>query len=272
MSGDWLELDRAGTRLAVRDFGSKGPPVLLLHGLAGHAEEWSGTAAVLAPRHRMLALDARGHGRSERRPQDVSRAAHIADVAYAIELVAGEPVVLIGQSLGGHAALLVAAKQPALVRALVVAEASPLAAPDPARFAADVAASLGSWPVPFRSRAAAVAFFVGRGWTPTAAEVWADGLDERADGLRPRFDVDVMERTLREAVALDLWAAWERIACPTLVVRGDAGTLAPEVAREMLERLPGARLAELADAGHDVHLDQPEAWSEALRGFLEELT
>jgi pimeloyl-ACP methyl ester carboxylesterase len=266
----WIELERDGVRLACRDFGGRGPPVLLLHGLAGHAEEWGGTAAQLTPRHRVLALDARGHGRSERQPADVSRAAHVADVAFAIERLELGPVALVGQSLGAHAALLVAAEHPRLVRALVVAEASPLAAPDPAAFAASVAGWLAAWPAPFPTREAATAFFAGRGWSALAAAAWVDGLERRHDGWWPRFDAEVMERTLDEAVAQDRWDAWEQIACPTLVVRGEAGTLPPEVAREMAERLPGARCSTLAGAGHDLHLDRPDAWADALRAFLAE--
>lgn len=65
----WSYIQRDGTRLALTDFGGSGPPVLLLHGLAGHAEEWSETASWLTGDHRVFALDLRGHGRSERRPQ-----------------------------------------------------------------------------------------------------------------------------------------------------------------------------------------------------------
>jgi pimeloyl-ACP methyl ester carboxylesterase len=268
--GDWVELGRDGVRLACRDFGGGGPAVLLLHGLAGHAGEWEQTASWLTPRHRVFALEARGHGRSERRPDDVSRAAHVADVAYVIERLQLGSVALVGQSLGGLTALLVAAERPQLVRALVVVEASPLAADDPARVAADVAASLASWPAPFPSREAAVAYFAAKGWSPPAAEAWTDGLERRDDGLRPCFDADVMERTLREGVARELWEEWERIRCPTLVVRGAAGTLPPEDARTMAERLPGTRVVELAAAGHDLHLDQPAAWREVIEAFLAE--
>src|SRR5688572_12886094 len=73
---DWRILERAGVRLAVHDFGGEGPTALLFHGLAGHAGDWTETAAWLTGRCHVLALDARGHGRSERRPADVSRAAH----------------------------------------------------------------------------------------------------------------------------------------------------------------------------------------------------
>ena len=66
---------RDGTRLVCRDWGGSGRPVLLLHGLAGHAGEWDVPAQRLSPRYRVVAVDQRGHGARERYPRDVSRAA-----------------------------------------------------------------------------------------------------------------------------------------------------------------------------------------------------
>ncbi|WP_323182425.1 MULTISPECIES: alpha/beta fold hydrolase [unclassified Streptomyces] len=77
----WTErtVTRDGTRLTCRDEDSHHPgsatPVVLLHGLAGHAGEWDAAAAHRAPHHRVVAVDQRGHGAGERRPADVSRAA-----------------------------------------------------------------------------------------------------------------------------------------------------------------------------------------------------
>jgi pimeloyl-ACP methyl ester carboxylesterase len=68
-------LERDGVRLAGIDFGGDGEPVLLLHGLAGYAGEWAQTAGWLTGRARVVALDARGHGNSERFPADVGRGA-----------------------------------------------------------------------------------------------------------------------------------------------------------------------------------------------------
>jgi pimeloyl-ACP methyl ester carboxylesterase len=76
-------LMREGVRLAGLDWGGDGPPALLLHGLAGYAGEWADTARWLTARCRVVALDARGHGDSERAPDDVSRAAHVADAGPA---------------------------------------------------------------------------------------------------------------------------------------------------------------------------------------------
>ncbi|ADB50407.1 alpha/beta fold hydrolase [Conexibacter woesei] len=264
LAGVWWSFDRGGAEIACRDFGGDGPPVLLLHGLAGHAEEWAQTAGWLTARHRVLALDARGHGRSERRPADISPAAHVADVAGAIGRLGAGPVVLVGQSLGGLTALLAAAEHPRLVRGLVVADASPQERS--AEVVDSVGRALGDWPVPFASRADAVAFFDG---PSLAADAWADGLERRADGLRPRFDADVATAILRAAVSRPHWDAWERIRCPTLVVRAEAGTLPAAEAEAMRTRLPHAQLVELPGAAHDLHLDRPEEWRHVLTAFLD---
>ncbi|HZV76061.1 MAG TPA: alpha/beta hydrolase [Conexibacter sp.] len=262
---DWLTLERDGVQLACLDVGGAGsPPALLLHGLAGHAGEWRETAGWLTERCRVVALDARGHGRSERAPEDVSREAHVADVAFAIEQLGHGPVVLIGQSLGGHLALLVAARRPDLVRGLVLADASP-AGPMGERGVRHVGDSLARWPVPFATRDAAVAFFGG---PSLMAEAWADGLERRDGGWWPCFDVEVMVRTLREATARDYWDEWGRVRCPALVVRAGAGTIAPADAQAMVERLPGTRLVELPGAAHDLHLDRPAEWRDAVLAFL----
>ena len=79
---------------------------------------------------RVIALDQRGHGRSEREPTDLSRPAFVGDVVAVVEQLSLAPVVLIGQSMGGNTAFLAAAAHPGLVESLVVIEASP-DGPDP---------------------------------------------------------------------------------------------------------------------------------------------
>jgi len=146
-----------GARLSATDFGGKGPAVLLLHGLAGHGGEWSETASWLCRTHRVIAPDARGHGVSERMHRDDSRAAHVADAAQWLEEVGGRATV-VGHSLGGHTAFLVASERPDLVQCLVVAEASPQAHPESV---AQVGAWLARWAERFASRKGELAFFGG---------------------------------------------------------------------------------------------------------------
>src|ERR1044072_1392597 len=116
----WLTLRRDKVRLCCIDHGGDAPALLLLHGLAGHAREWDGTAAHLAPRHRVLCPEQRGHGRSDRRPEDLSPDAFAADATAWIEALGVAPAVVVGQSLGGLTAILLAAQRPDLVCGLVV--------------------------------------------------------------------------------------------------------------------------------------------------------
>ncbi|MFL5816937.1 MAG: alpha/beta fold hydrolase [Conexibacter sp.] len=271
---EWSSLQQAGTALAYLDYGGSGPPAILLHGLAGHAGEWRETAEWLTETFRVVALDARGHGRSERLPADVSREAHVADVALVVEQLRLGPAVVLGQSLGGLSALIFAARRPELVRGVVIADASPAGADDAAEaaaVAAEVAASLKRWPVPFATREAAVAFFGVRGYGSLAAEAWADGLEQCDGGWQPAFEVNVMERTLHAAIVEDHWGDWERIQCPALVVRAGAGIIPAADAHAMVDRLPDTTFIELPGAAHDLHLDQPARWRDVVSAFLSEL-
>jgi pimeloyl-ACP methyl ester carboxylesterase len=181
-----------------------------------------------------------------------------------IREVAGSRPLVIGQSLGGHTAFLLAAQHPDLVRALVVSEASPEADPEAQGVVGDW---LRSWPVPFPSREAATAFFGGDShW----ARAWTDGLDARPDGLWPRFDVDVM-LTCLDGVARSYWDEWAAIRCPTLIVRAEHG-LSQQTASHMQELLPGSRVVDLQGARHDLHLERPDQWREVLSRFIAEVS
>lgn len=269
----WVELTHDGVRLACRDFGGFGPPALLLHGLTGHAGEWTETASWLTKRCRVLAPDTRGHGFSERDPQDVSRAANVIDASAIIEQVEQRPVILVGHSLGGLTALMLAASRPELVRALILADTSPAGDTETAKLVADhLGESLRQWPVPFPTRDAGLDYFVAQLGPSLAADAAAEGLERREDGWWPRFDIDVMVRTMSEAISTERWEEWRQIACPTLVVRAGRGMVEPDVAQAMVTALPGTRLVEIADAAHDVHLDRPDEWRCVVSDFLDDLS
>ncbi|MFF4943833.1 alpha/beta fold hydrolase [Streptomyces rubiginosohelvolus] len=242
-------------RLFCTDHGGDGPPLLLLHGLAGHCGEWEALAARFAATHRVIAFDARGSGASTRRPGDVTRAAHVSDVRAVARRfgLAGEDTVLAGQSMGGLTALLTAAAHPELCRALVLIEAGP-AGPSPG-LPEEIGRWLDSWPVPFPDRAAAEAFFGGG----PAGRAWAAGLAPGPGGLHPRVDRDVMVATVQENAHRDYWDAWDRVRCPVLVLRGENGTMKPDEADRMRDRHPATRIAVIPGAGHDAHLDNMPA-------------
>ncbi|WP_405525408.1 alpha/beta fold hydrolase [Streptomyces canus] len=250
-----------GTHIAYRDRPGPGPEpsVLLLHGLAGHLGEWDDLAGRLeSSGHRVVSYDARGHGESTRRPASVSRAAHVEDAVTLLRELDLAPAILVGQSLGGHTAMLLAADHPGLVHSLVLVEAGP-AGRSP-ELPGEIAGWLDSWPLPFRALEEATAFL--------GHEAWARGLEERADGLRPRFDRDTLVRTMTELAVDGYWPQWSRIRCPTLLVRGASGTMRFSEEAEMLTRRPETRTAVVPGAAHDVHLDQPEPLHREIEKFL----
>jgi pimeloyl-ACP methyl ester carboxylesterase len=256
-----LYLDVRGVRLCCVDFGGEGPPVLLLHGLAGRANEWRSTAVWMTEGYRVLALDQRGHGMSDKDVGDYSRGAYVDDVVTVIERLG--PVVLVGQSMGGLNAFLAAARRPDLVRALVVVEASP-GGPDP-KAPGRVGSWLDSWPVPFPTLADARAFFGG---DTLYAQTWLEVLEEHPEGYRPQFRRESMVASVADVAERDYWNEWERIRCPTLCVGGARGYVAEEELSEMARRIPSGSYARVPDAGHDLHLERPEAWRGVVESFL----
>jgi pimeloyl-ACP methyl ester carboxylesterase len=264
-AGRWHSRERDGVSLSCLDHSGREPAVLVLHGLAGYAREWDETASWLSRSHRVVVPEQRGHGRSGCSPTDVSPEAFVDDAEMWIRELGLAPVAVVGQSLGGLTALLLAAEHPDLVTGIVVVEATPEADPGAA---SRLRAWLESWPVPFASRREAADFFGGEG---AAANAWAAGLEKRSDGLWPSFNPDVLVSILAEASGRAYWEEWRRITCPALVVRGQRGWMPEDETRRMVEALPTARLAEITDAGHDLHLEQPERWQAVLGEFLDSL-
>jgi pimeloyl-ACP methyl ester carboxylesterase len=260
-----VAVHRDGVVLSCLDGGS-GNPVVLLHGLAGCAQEMLPTAqSLVSAGHRVIAVDQRGHGYSTRRPQDLSRRAYVHDVVAVVEeLAAGGPVSLVGQSMGGHTAMLVAAWHSALVRRLVLLEAG-VGGDDAEDYPAKLGGWFASWPVPFPNAPAAVEFL---GSTPIA-QSWVRDLEERADGLWPRFEPDIMQGAIAAVAEKARWEEWQRVKVSTLLVCGQSGTLAAAEVRQMLALRPDLQHVVIPDAGHDVHLEQHGAWVHVLKAFLD---
>src|SRR5690606_29780184 len=140
---------RSSLTSSVVDFGGRGRPIVLLHGLMGRATTWWRVSRWLTSYGHVVGLDARGHGRARRRGS--WRTEEFADdVAELISDLDEGPAVIIGHSMGGLHAWVTAARWPELVRAVVVEDM----APDQRGKTVDAwRGYFESWPVPFRSLA-----------------------------------------------------------------------------------------------------------------------
>ncbi|MEU9982331.1 alpha/beta hydrolase [Streptomyces sp. NPDC050856] len=280
-----------GLRLAAWDFADppkgpepggagrapdRAPGVLLLHGLMGRAAHWASTARWLTERYRAVALDQRGHGRSDKPAEGpFTREAYVADAAAAIQQLGLAPVTLVGHSMGALTAWQLAAQRPDLVRALVICDmrASALGAASQREWED----WFHSWPLPFATLAEVRTWFgEDDPWTerpnPARGDFFAEVMAERADGWRPVFSRRQMLVSRETWVHDAHWESLAQVRCPTLVVRGLDGELGRAEAQEMVRVLPHGQYAEVPDAGHLVHYDQPDGWRAAVEPFLEETT
>jgi pimeloyl-ACP methyl ester carboxylesterase len=270
-----------GVRLAAWEFADppksvreseRAPGVLLLHGLMGRASHWADTARWLSARHRAIGLDQRGHGRSEKPGGPYTQEAYVADAEAVIGQLGLGPVTLIGHAMGALTAWRLAARRPDLVRSLVICDmrASALSAQSQREWEEWCT----SWPVPFATLADVRTWF-GQDdpWlerpSPSRGNFYAEVMAERADGWRPVFSRRQMLVSRATWVHDAHWEELSQVRCPTLVVRGVDGELGRAEAMEMVRVLPRGRYAEVADAGHVVHYDQPEAWRAAIESFLD---
>jgi pimeloyl-ACP methyl ester carboxylesterase len=259
----------SGLRLRYRDWGGDGRPLLALHGAAAHAHWWDPVAPYLARRLRVLALDWRGHGRSEwPRPPAYRSEDFAADLLGMIERLGLEDVVVAGHSMGGHSALAFAAWHPDRLARLIVVDARPHVNMERLRALQRRAPRP---PTEFPSLAQALARFWLRPPETVAplavlAAIARGGLVRLPSGRwRYRFD-PACERT---RVPVDCWPLLPRITSPTLVVRGEHSTILDrEVARRMVKALPSGALEEIPGAYHHVTFDAPRALAECMLAWL----
>jgi pimeloyl-ACP methyl ester carboxylesterase len=91
-------------------------------------------------------------------------------------------------------------------------------------------------------------------------------LEQREGGLFPAFEIERLIDALSEAEKRPYWDEWSHVECRTLVVRAERG-LDIGIAKRMASK-SNTQLVTVTEAGHDVHLEQPDGWRNALSSFL----
>ena len=249
------------------------PGVLLLHGLMGRAAHWAETSRWLSERYRAVGLDQRGHGRSDK-PSEATydREAFVADAEATIEQLELAPLALIGHSMGALTAWQLAANRPDLVQALVISDMRASALGE--RSQREWEEWFDSWPTPFATLADVRKWFgeddpALERPNPSRGEFFAEVMSERSEGWGPIFSRSQMLRARETWVHDAHWEELAQVRCPTLVVRGVDGELGRAEAQEMVRVLPRGIYAEVPEAGHLVHYDQPEDWRRVVEPFLQ---
>ncbi|TCP56708.1 pimeloyl-ACP methyl ester carboxylesterase [Tamaricihabitans halophyticus] len=240
------------------DFGGSGRPILLLHGLMGRARTWWSVAQWLTDYGHVVALDARAHGRNPIRTA-ASTEEFAEDAATAIRALGSEPAVVIGHSMGGLHAWVLAALYPELVHAVVVEDM----APDQVGKTVDGwRAHVGSWPVPFASLAHVRKYF------GPAGDYFAECVEEREDGYHLIAPAEQMFEIAAEWGTRSYWSFVDKVSCPLLAIEAEHTAMPAGQIAELAERVPDGQYVRVPGAGHLVHEDAPEHYRGAVSAFL----
>ena len=263
-----------GLRLHYREWGERGGvPVVILHGLTGHAREFDHLARALSDQYRVLVLDQRGHGESSWADRyDPGMMAE--DVAHFLRRLDLDRVHLIGHSMGGANAWWFAARHPERVAGLAIIDVDPhvITSQQSVELWRGVLASYAAASFASAEEAASAYIEEYDGLHADELRTFArNNVVAREGAWRWRFDAERLIGWM-ESAAADAdshWHALKGVAAPTLIVHAGDSPFTDEVAMlRMVDVLDDARLIRMEDAGHDIHIDQRDALVKALRSFL----
>ncbi len=267
MAEYWFD-SHDGLRLYSRVYAAAAdsPVVLCLHGLMRNSRDFGALAAQLAARYRVIVPDVRGRGFSARDPNfnNYQIPVYLQDVLTLLAGLGAARVSIIGTSMGGLMAMLLAATHPKLVSRIVLNDVGPQV--DPAgleriRGYAGKAAPVRSWPEALAQLRADYA----AAWPNLSDARWEEiaRLSYRANAQGvPEVDADPLIREplkSSSAAAPDLWPLWRSLArVPMLVIRGAHSDIlsVKTLARMQLEH-PGLEVLTVANRGHAPLLDEP---------------
>ncbi|MFL5801605.1 MAG: alpha/beta fold hydrolase [Roseiflexaceae bacterium] len=274
-------------RLHALDWGGPdaAPPILLIHGLASNARIWDLLAPLLAREHRVVALDQRGHGLSDK-PDSYDFANVVRDLVRAIGALGWARPLVVGHSWGANVALQLAADEPALPAGVVLLDGG----------TGELAAIMSldetlERLAPPRLAGMPRADFLERLRTRWANGVWSQALE---DAVMGNFAVDAEDRIAPHLTYENHFrvvrALWEqrptrlfaRVACPTLIMPAEPPAPLDEQAAQWLERkrssvaiaevaIPHARVVWAHASIHDVQLHHPAWLAEQIAAFARAL-
>lgn len=269
-------------RMAYWEWGDAGNPRALVcaHGVSRQGRDFDTLARALAGDYRVICPDVVGRGQSDwlADPMGYQLPAYVADMVTLLARIDAKTVHWVGTSMGGLIGMGLASLPKSPIERLVLNDVGPVIQ---AEAIARIASYLGQ-PRRWKSvdEAADYLLSISQGFGPHSREQWLEltrpMLKRDGDDFIPHYDpqiaapVKAITPALIAAGEAALWAGYDAIRCPTLLLRGaDSDLLTHDTALAMQQRGPKARLHEFAGVGHAPTLVQPEQ-IDVVREFLRE--
>jgi pimeloyl-ACP methyl ester carboxylesterase len=254
-----------GIELHLTESG-RGAPVVFLHGFPLDHTMWAAQIRQLGRRWRVIAPDLRGFGGSQVTPGVVTMEQMADDVAGALDaLGVGEPIVLVGLSMGGYVAFQFVARHGSKTRGLVLCDTrsaadSPEAAAGRLKLAEHVLRAGTHY---------AAEAMLPRAFAPATFRENAAVTEEARESVLAASPEGVAAALHGLAQRPDMTGFLSSIRLPTLVVVGEHDAISPvEEMRSMAAAIPGSEFVVIPGAGHLPPMENPSAFNEALEGFL----
>ncbi|RLS76557.1 MAG: alpha/beta fold hydrolase [Planctomycetota bacterium] len=251
--------------LSFTDMGA-GPPLVILHGLFGSKRNWTNIAHRFATGHRVLAADLRNHGDS---PWDKRHdyPAMAEDVAALIRTHVGSPPAVVGHSMGGKVAMMLALDHPELVERLVVVDIAPVVSTGtPIEYVRALRSlSLAT----FSNRADVKDALAGAIPDPAIRAFMMLNLATGPAGLSWTVNLDAIEAHFSTILGFPEVPPGRQFTKPVLFLVGGRSHYVQPHHRPEIERLfPAATFEVIEAAGHWVHADAADAFVEKVSRFL----
>jgi len=274
---DWSTYIRdatvAGRRLRYVDLG-EGTPLVLVHGTGGAWQSWLLNLEALAERHRVIAVDLPGFGRSDALPPAPGMSAYAASIAALLDQLGLRRVSILGHSLGGVVAMRFALEHPERTASLILLDGGGVE-----MTALRLRMVVGSLIVvnALMGRPAVVRALVRRPRLRRAAMAGyvrdpAIATAALAHEMMSIFAGPGLVRALMSASRDDVGEYAGQIAAPTLLIWGDRDRVIPlAVAQKLAAKLPRARLTTLPGVGHCPMLEHPERFNTLVAEWVDEL-
>jgi pimeloyl-ACP methyl ester carboxylesterase len=236
--------------------GPAGTPLLIAHGLFGSARNWGVIAKRLSQKRRVITVDMRNHGNS------AWQGSHsYPDMADDLAQVLDGPTDILGHSMGGKAAMVLALQNPPLVNRLIVADIAPVTYTHSQMGPIDAMRKVDLTTITSRSDAKEQ---LGE-LEPGVADFLLQSLDMR--DRRWRLNLDVLAAEMDKIIGFP--AVTGTFSGPTLFLSGGTSDYVQASARPTIKTLfPAAKFAKIPGAGHWLHAEKPREFEAAVSAFL----